>query len=90
MLGGEVLIADQVASMESAARRMYSGPGRLEIDRVIVGEDVVVIEARGFQPLKNGKSYDNVYVWVISFRGSLISRVNHYFNPEIAKAAMAG
>ena len=89
MLGGEVPVVDQVTRMKAAALRSYSGPGRMEIDRVIVGNEVVVIEARGFQPLKNGKSYDNFYAWIISFRGGLISRVNHYFNPETAKAAMS-
>jgi len=87
MLTGVVPIADQATSMKATAQLMFSGPGRFEIDLIITGNNAVAIQARGFQPLKNGKSYDNVYAWVITFRGGLISRVNAYFNPEIARSA---
>jgi ketosteroid isomerase-like protein len=63
----------------------FAGPGRFEVQRVIAEDDTVAIEAKGFQPLKDGRSYDNTYVWVVSLRGDKICSVRAYSDTALAQ-----
>jgi len=66
----------------------FAGPGRFAIDGVMGEGDTVVIEARGFQPLKDGRSYDNTYIWVVRFRDGRICSVRAYFDTALAQRTM--
>lgn len=87
--GGDVPIkahADQVSAVASVH---FAGPGRFEIERVTAEADRVAIEARGFQPLKDGRSYDNLYLWLFSFNGAKICQVKAYFDTQRAARAFS-
>lgn len=89
LLTGDVPIADHAATVGATAGRHFAGPGRFQFKRVIADEEAVAVEALGFQPLANGRSYDNTYVWIFQFRESKICRVNAHFDPGVAIRAFA-
>lgn len=51
--------------------------------RVIDGGDVVVVQARGRNLTREGKRYDNDYVFVIHFRDGKIARYEEYCDTEL-------
>jgi len=51
--------------------------------RVIDGGDVIVVQARGRNLTRDGKRYDNDYVFVIHFRGDKIARYEEYCDTEL-------
>jgi ketosteroid isomerase-like protein len=72
----------EVSSRTSSTQ--FAGPGRFEVQRVTAEGDTVAIEAKGFQPLKDGRRYDNTYVWVVSLRGDKICNVRAYYDMALA------
>ena len=51
--------------------------------RVIDGGDVVVVQARGKALTREGKRYDNDYVFVIQFRDGKIARYEEYCDTDL-------
>ena len=51
--------------------------------RVIDGGDVVVVQARGKALTREGKRYDNDYVFVIQFRDGRIARYEEYCDTDL-------
>ena len=51
--------------------------------------ETVVIEARGFQPLRDGRFYDNTYVWIVRFRNGHICGVRAFFDTLLAARLLA-
>ena len=51
--------------------------------RVIDGGDVVVVQARGKNLTRDGKRYDNDYVFVIHFREGKIARYEEYCDTDL-------
>jgi uncharacterized protein len=51
--------------------------------RVIDGGEVVVVQARGRNLTRDGRRYDNDYVFVIHFRGDRIARYEEYCDTEL-------
>jgi ketosteroid isomerase-like protein len=51
--------------------------------RVIDGGDVVVVQARGRNLTRDGRRYDNDYVFVIHFRDGKIARYEEYCDTEL-------
>jgi len=51
--------------------------------RVIDGGDVVVVQARGKALTREGKRYDNDYVFVIEFRDGKIARYEEYCDTDL-------
>jgi ketosteroid isomerase-like protein len=89
MRTGEMPIAVHAATMHQLSERLYEGPARLDIRAVFAEAGTVAIEASGFQPLKNGNSYDNQYVCVFEFEQGRIRRVRAYMDPTVAQRAFA-
>jgi ketosteroid isomerase-like protein len=84
---GELPVArfSEVSSRTSSTQ--FAGPGRFEVQRVTAEGDTVAIEAKGFQPLKDGRSYNNTYVWVVSLRDNKICSVRAYSDTALAERA---
>jgi len=70
------------ASQAAAAR--FARPGRFEIEAVTAQDDRVAVEAKGYQPLGDGGSYDNTYLWLFGFRQDKIASVKAYFDTALA------
>lgn len=51
--------------------------------RVIDGGDVVVVQALGKNLTRDGKRYDNDYVFVIHFRDGKIARYEEYCDTDM-------
>jgi uncharacterized protein len=51
--------------------------------RVIDGGDIVVVQARGKNLTRDGKRYDNDYVFVIHFREGKIARYEEYCDTDL-------
>ncbi len=51
--------------------------------RVIDGGDVVVVQARGHNVARDGRRYENDYVFVIHFEGGKIVRYEEYCDTEM-------
>lgn len=51
--------------------------------RVIDGGDIVVVQARGNNVARDGRRYDNDYVFVIHFTGGKIVRYEEYCDTEL-------
>lgn len=68
---------------QMAATR-YAGPGRFEIEDVMAEGDRVVVEGKGHQPLREGGSYENTYLWLFCFRQDKIASVKVFFDTALA------
>lgn len=86
---GDVPISDHAQRVSALSSLNFAGPGRFEIERVTAEGECVAIEAKGFQPLRQGGSYDNVYVWVVRFDGKRICQVKAYFDTALAQRTFA-
>ena len=51
--------------------------------RVIDGGDIVVVQARGKNLTREGRRYDNDYVFVIHFRDGKIARYEEYCDTDL-------
>lgn len=51
--------------------------------RVIDGGDVIAVQARGRNLTRDGKRYDNDYVFVIHFRDGKIARYEEYCDTDL-------
>jgi ketosteroid isomerase-like protein len=82
---GEVPIAHHIERSRRTSERLFAGPGRFEIHSVTADDDRVAIEANGFQALRDGTSYDNVYLWLFRFQDGKISSVRTYLDTALAE-----
>ena len=51
--------------------------------RLIDGDDVIVVQARGKNATRDGQRYDNDYVFVIHFKDGKIARYEEYCDTEL-------
>lgn len=51
--------------------------------RLIDGDDVIVLQARGKNLTRDGQRYDNDYVFVIHFKDGKIARYEEYCDTEL-------
>jgi len=82
---GELPLDQRMATFGKQAASQFAGGGRFEIDSVTAEGDRVVLEARGFQPLKDGRSYDNTYLWLLYLRDGRISRVKAWMDTALVQ-----
>jgi uncharacterized protein len=52
----------------------------LKISRVIAEGDSVVVEAEGNAPTRGNKTYNNHYVWILTFRGGKVVEGTEYMD----------
>jgi ketosteroid isomerase-like protein len=82
---GEIPVSHFSEVSGRTASAQFAGPGRFDVQRVTAEGDRVAIEATGFQPLKDGRSYDNTYLWVVTLRDDKICSVKSYYDTALAE-----
>jgi hypothetical protein len=56
------------------------GDPKVEVKTIISKGPIVVTETRGRGKLKNGKDYDNLYVWVYEIKHGKVYRLREYMD----------
>jgi ketosteroid isomerase-like protein len=69
-----------IEEMHRGSGDQFSGPGRIDIQRVIAEADSVVVEAKVSLTLKDQREYTNTYCSIISFRGDKVCQVTCYYD----------
>jgi ketosteroid isomerase-like protein len=69
-----------IEEMRRVAETQFSGPGRIDIRRVVAENDLVVVEAEVCFTLKDRREYKNTYCCVISFSGERVCQVKCYYD----------
>lgn len=87
---GAMPFAEYAAFVEKFAAHRFDGPGHFEIQATTAEGNKVVVEAKGCQPLNGGGSYDNIYVWIFSFRDSNIVEIRAFFDTARAALSLRG
>lgn len=84
---GELPIDEHMAAYGKLAASKFAGGGRFDVLSVTAEENRVVMEVQGFQPLTDGHSYDNTYLWLLIFRDGRICRVKAWMDTVLAQRA---
>jgi hypothetical protein len=66
------------------------GEGRMEIHAITAEPDRFAIEAESFFLLKDGRTYNNTYHFLIEFRDGRVIRVKEYCDTALVKATFGG
>lgn len=85
---GEMPFAKYAAFLEKFATHRFDGPGHFEIEATTAEGDRVVVEAKGYQPLNGGGSYDNTYVWIFVFHAGQIGSIRAFFDTALAERSL--
>lgn len=65
------------------------GDPKVEVKTIISKGPIVVTETRGRGKLRNGKDYDNLYVWVYEIKDGKVYRLREYMDSHyIANLAL--
>jgi ketosteroid isomerase-like protein len=68
--------------------RQFAGGNTIIAHRVLGEGDYVVVEARGRNRTKAGKSYENEYCWVIMMRDGKMARIIEYADTALMESAL--
>ena len=71
-------------------RQALDGEGRMEIRGMTAEPDRFAIEAESFFPLKDGRTYNNTYHFLIEFREGRVVRVKEYCDTALVKSLFGG
>lgn len=71
-----------------AFTQLLPGGLRLEVQRVIEGEDCVVVECQGKASTYEGMPYNNQYCFIFTMRDGRIARVDEYFCNVLADSVL--
>jgi ketosteroid isomerase-like protein len=67
-------------------KQALNGEGRMEIRGITAEPDRFAIEAESFFPLKDGRTYNNTYHFLVEFRDDRVIRVKEYCDTACVKA----
>jgi ketosteroid isomerase-like protein len=79
-----------VRAFRDAVPLAFSGPRETECRRLFCEGDTVLCELWAQGPLRNGNTYENVYLYVIEFRNGLIQEMREYADTQNAEFLMRG
>jgi len=79
-----------VRAFRDAVPLAFSGPRETECRRLFCEGNTVVCELWARGPLRNGNTYENVYLYVIEFRNGLIQEMREYADIQNAEFLMRG
>ena len=65
--------------------KILTGAIALNLDSVLVDGDYAAVEMKARFTGKNGKVYENVYCWVVRFKGDMIAEVKAYVDSAIVQ-----
>jgi len=66
------------------------GEGRMEVHAITAEGDRVAVEAESFFPLKDDRTYNNTYHFLVEFRDGRVIRVKEYCDTALVKATFGG
>jgi ketosteroid isomerase-like protein len=64
------------------------GDPKTTIDNIFAKGDVVCVESRGKGKLRNGKTYDNQYCWVIEVKDGLVWKIREYMDSHYVMSVL--
>src|SRR5689334_19292822 len=77
---------DVLANLVPLFRDTLAGPVALEIRTVIAEGEVVAIEMEGKATAKDGRRYDNRYLFLVRVANGKIVETREYMDTELVKA----
>lgn len=80
---------DRYRDAISKLSNIFASPLEPVIERVSGEGDCVVAELRSKGPLINGDTYANRYVFIFTFAGDKIARVEEHFDPRVVSEKLA-
>jgi ketosteroid isomerase-like protein len=90
-MSGRRIGKDQIRAFREAVPKAFTGPRETECRRLYCERETVVCELWARGPLRNGNTYENVYLYVFEFdhRG-LIREIREYADVQRAEFLMRG
>lgn len=82
--GKAAIMADLIAPL----RRVLAPPIKTRAQRIIAGDGIVVVEARGENITRDGKPYQNSYCYVFEFQDGKVSALTEYADTELFRSAL--
>jgi ketosteroid isomerase-like protein len=80
----------QVRAFREGVPRAFAGPRETECRRLYCEGDTVICELWARGPLRNGNTYENVYLYIFEFRDGLIAEIREYADVQRAEFLMRG
>ncbi|WP_437755458.1 nuclear transport factor 2 family protein [Sorangium sp. So ce1389] len=81
--------ADVLDHLLKPLAALLDGPFRMVTDRVTAEGDVVVVEGRGQNRLRDGRPYENTYCWVCRFEGGRLRELTEYMDTDLVARIFA-
>jgi ketosteroid isomerase-like protein len=73
-----------------AVPKAFAGPRETECRRLFCEGNTVACELWARGPLRNGNTYENVYLYIFDFRNDLIQEIREYADTQNAEFLMHG
>ena len=87
---GERPVAEFLKTAQAMRDTLFAGGGRMEIRGITWEGERVAVEAEGFLPLKDGRTYHNTYHFLVEFRHGQVHRVKEYCDTAYARDTFGG
>ena len=89
MLGRGELPIDAFVEMNRAiAKNLLAGPGQMTVHGMTAEGDRVAVEAEIVVELQNGRTYHNLYHFLMLFRGGKATLVKEYYDTAVARETL--
>lgn len=79
---------DSGENLFAPLRRQYATPYTNTLTHIFADGDTVIVESRGSVTLTNGKSYANLYCFVIQMHEGKMREVREYLDTALADASI--
>jgi ketosteroid isomerase-like protein len=77
-----------LAELLAPLRRVLTPPIKTHARRIVAEGSIVVVEARGENVTRDGKTYENNYCYVFEFRDGKVSALTEYADTELFRSAL--
>lgn len=68
-------------------QRLLDGPFRMIVERLTAEGDIVVVQGKGNNVLRDGQRYDNTYCLVCRLRQGRLSEITEYMDTDLVMRA---
>ncbi len=89
-MSGRRMGKSAVRAFREAVPGLFAGPRETECRRLFCEGDTVVCELWARGPLRNGNTYENVYLYVFEFSDGQIREIREYADVQNAEFLMRG
>jgi len=80
----------QVRAFREAVPKVFAGPRETECRRLYCEGNTVICELWARGPLRNGNTYENVYLYIFEFKNGLVQEIREYADVQKAEFLMRG